>query len=106
MPCTFNCLGYFALELQGSTGQTAGKDLSLLVEEPLEELSVLVIHVFDVRFLEAAVFFLLLKRQYFFFFTSTVGGLRNLISLFTAMAYSSFAAAVVDSFLLARLRSE
>ena len=59
MPCTFNCLGYFALELQGSTGQTAGKNLSLLVEEPLEELSVLVIHVFDVRFLEAAVFFLL-----------------------------------------------
>ena len=59
MPCTFNCLSDLALELQGSTGQTAGKNLSLLVEEPLEELSVLVVHIFDVRFLEAAVFFLL-----------------------------------------------
>lgn len=57
MPCTFNCLGHFALELQGSTGETAGKNLALLVEESLEELSVLVVHVFDVRFL---------KRQYFF----------------------------------------
>ena len=57
MPCTFNCLSDLALELQGSTGQTAGKNLALLVEEPLEELSVLVVHIFDVCLLETAVFF-------------------------------------------------
>ena len=59
MPCAFNCLSDLALELQGRTGETAGQNLALLVEVPLEELSVLVVHLFDVSLLETAVFFLL-----------------------------------------------
>ena len=46
------------LEFLRRSGQTAGQDLALLVEEFLEEFRVFVIDVFDARFLEAAVFFL------------------------------------------------
>ena len=59
MPCSFDCLSDFALELQGSSGEPAGKDFSLLVEETFQELCVLVVDIFDVRFLEAAVFLLI-----------------------------------------------
>ena len=55
----FNGLGHATLELQRGTGDTAGKDLSLLVEEFLEEFGVLVINVVDAETFETAVFFLL-----------------------------------------------
>jgi hypothetical protein len=55
---TLDGLRHFALELQGSAGDTAGKDLALLVEELLEELRVLVIDILDAGLLEAAVFLL------------------------------------------------
>jgi hypothetical protein len=47
-----------ALELEGSTRDAAGKDLTLLIEELLEELGVLVVDILDARLLEAAVFLL------------------------------------------------
>ncbi len=59
MTCTLHSLGYATLELEGSTGDTAGKDLTLLVEELLEEFGVFVIDVFDTAAFETAVFFLL-----------------------------------------------
>jgi hypothetical protein len=55
---TLDGLRDLALELQGSTGDAAGKDLALLVEELLQELGVLVIDILDAGFLEAAVFLL------------------------------------------------
>ena len=59
MACSLDGLRDFLLELQGSTGNTAGKDLALLVEELLQEFSILVVDIFDACFLEAAVFLLL-----------------------------------------------
>ena len=67
MARTLHGLGHLLLELLRSTRQAAGKDLTLLVKEFLEELPVLVIHVFDAELLEA---------EYFFFLTSTDTGLR------------------------------
>ena len=64
MASFLNGLSNFALELQGSTGDTTGQNLALLVEELLEELRVFVIHVLDTGFLEAAVLFLLLIRLF------------------------------------------
>ena len=55
----FNGLGHATLELQRGTGDTAGKDLSLLVEEFLEEFGILVVDVLDAGAFETAVFFLL-----------------------------------------------
>ena len=52
---TFHGLRYLLLELLRSTRQAAGQNLALLVEELLEELAVLVIHVLDAEFLETAV---------------------------------------------------
>lgn len=45
-----------ALELEGVAGDTAGEDFALFVEELLKELGVLVVHILDACFLEAAVF--------------------------------------------------
>jgi hypothetical protein len=56
--CTLHGLCHLALELQGSTGDAARQDLTLLVEELLEELRVLVVNILDAGFLEAAVFLL------------------------------------------------
>ena len=56
MPCSLHCLGNFPLEFERSSGETARKDLSLLVQEFLEELCVLLVTIFDARFLETAVF--------------------------------------------------
>ena len=47
MTGTLNSLSDTTLELQRSTGDAAGKDFALLVEELLEELGVLVIDVLD-----------------------------------------------------------
>ena len=55
MAGTFHGLRYLLLELLRSTRQAAGQNLALLVEELLEELAVLVIHVLDAEFLETAV---------------------------------------------------
>ena len=67
MARTFHGLCDLLLELLRSARQTAGKDLALLVEEFLQELSVLIVHVFDAELLEAAVFL---------FLTSTDTGFR------------------------------
>jgi small subunit ribosomal protein S18 len=61
---TLHGLGHLLLELLRSTRQAAGKDLTLLVEEFLEELPVLVIHVFDAELLETAVFLFLDVDRY------------------------------------------
>ena len=50
---------HLLLVLLRGTGQAAGQQFALLVEEFLEKLRVLVVDVFDAGFLEAAVFFLL-----------------------------------------------
>ena len=63
MACFLNSLSNFALELEGSTGDTARQDLALLVEELLEELRIFVIDVLDTALLETAVLFLLLIRS-------------------------------------------
>ena len=59
MTGTLHCLSYTTLELQRSARDAAGKDLTLLVEERLEELRILVVDVFDAATLETAVLFLL-----------------------------------------------
>ena len=55
MACFLNGLSNFALELQGSTGDTTGQNFALLVEELLEELRIFVIDVLDAGFFETAV---------------------------------------------------
>ena len=49
---------HLLLVLLRGTGQAAGQQFALLVEEFLEKLRVLVVDVFDAGFLETAVFFL------------------------------------------------
>ncbi len=64
MTRTLNGLCDLLLELLRSTRQAAGKDLALLVEELLQELAVLIIHVLDAEFLETAVLLLLHVDRY------------------------------------------
>ncbi len=64
MTGTLNGLGHAALELQRSTGDAAGQDFALLVEELLQEFGILVVDA------------LRLKRQYFFLRVSTDMGVR------------------------------
>ena len=52
------------LELLRSAGQTAGQNLALLVEELLEELSVLIVDILDAELLEAAVLLFLDVYRY------------------------------------------
>lgn len=52
-------LGHLLLELLRSTRKTTGQNLALLVEELLQELAVLVVHVLDAELLETAVLLLL-----------------------------------------------
>ena len=59
MASTLNGLGHATLKLQRGAGDASGQDLTLLVEELLEEVGILVIDVFDSAFLEAAVLLLL-----------------------------------------------
>ncbi len=68
MTRTLHGLGHTALEFQRSTGDAAGKNLALLIEELLEEFGILVVDVLDTAAFETAVFF--------FFFVSTVRGVR------------------------------
>ena len=58
MTCPLDCLGNFPLEFEGSSGDAARENLTLLIEELLEERSVLVIYIFDTGLLETAVFLL------------------------------------------------
>ncbi len=59
MAGTLHGFGNTALEFQRSTGDAAGKDLALLVEELLKELGILVVDILDAATFETAVFFLL-----------------------------------------------
>lgn len=59
MPRLLDGLPYFALVLQGSTGQAAGEDFTLLVAKHQKEIWILVIDVLDALHLEAAVLLLL-----------------------------------------------
>ena len=59
MTSTLDGSSHLLLVLLRGTGQAAGQQFALLVEEFLEKLRVLVVDVFDAGFLEAAVFFLL-----------------------------------------------
>ena len=56
---TLYSLSHTALILQGSTGDTAGKNLTLLVQELLEELRILIVDILDTTLLEAAILLLL-----------------------------------------------
>jgi len=56
--CTLNGLSHTALEFERSAGDAAGKYLTLLVEEFLEEFRVFVVYVVDAETFETAVFFL------------------------------------------------
>ena len=59
MTGTLHGLSHLLLELLRSTRQAAGQNLTLLVEELLQELTVLVIYILDTQFLETAVLLLL-----------------------------------------------
>ena len=59
MTGAFDGLCDAALEFQRSACDAAGKNLTLLVEEFLEEFGVFVIDIFDTAAFETAVFFLL-----------------------------------------------
>ena len=58
MTGTLHSLSHAALELQRGTGDAAGQDLALLVEELLQEFGILVVDVLDTAAFEAAVFLL------------------------------------------------
>ena len=47
MAGTLNCLSNSSLELERCSGDTTGQYLTLLVEEFLQELGILVIDIFD-----------------------------------------------------------
>ena len=102
MARALDSLGDLALELQRGTGNAAGKDLALLVEELLEELCVLVVHIFDACLLEAAVLFLL------YLYCRRIQE-ADVISLYhNNLSYSlagASAGAALGSFILARRRS-
>ena len=59
MASTLNGLSHTTLILQRSTGDTAGKNLTLLVQELLQEFRILIIDVLDTALLETAVLLLL-----------------------------------------------
>ena len=59
MACALNGLSNSTLELQRSTGDATWENLTLLVEELLQELRIFVIDILDTCLLEAAILFLL-----------------------------------------------
>ena len=59
MTSTLDSLSYTTLELKAIACDTTWEDLTLIVEELLEELGVLVVHILDASFLKAAVLLLL-----------------------------------------------
>jgi len=64
MTGALDCLRNFLLVLVGGTGDATGKDFALLVDELQQEVSVLIVDVFDAEFFEAAVFFALCFNSY------------------------------------------
>ena len=56
MPCPFDRLCDLPLVLCGGTGDAAGKQLTLFVDELEQEVCILVIDVLDTALLEAAIF--------------------------------------------------
>ena len=59
MTCTLYGLCHAALELQRSAGNAARQDLSLFVEELLEEFGIFVVDILDTALLETAILLLL-----------------------------------------------
>ena len=59
MTCTLHSLSHAALVFQRSTGYTARQNLTLFVEELLQELRVLIVDILDTALLETAVLLLL-----------------------------------------------
>ena len=77
MTGSLDSLCYTTLILQGSTCNATGQNLTLLIQEFLQEFGILIVNVLNTAFLETTVLF--------FFFTSTVGGVKYLISDCCAM---------------------
>jgi len=62
--CTLDSLSYTTLELERSSGDAAGQNFALLVEEFFEEFGILVVDIFDAATFETAIFlFLNVYRQ-------------------------------------------
>ena len=59
MTSTLDSLSYTTLELEAIACDTTREDLTLVIEELLEELGVLVVYVFDASFLKATILLLL-----------------------------------------------
>ena len=58
MTCFLDSLRHFALELKACTGDTAWQNFTLLVEELLQEIGVLVVDVTDTGFFYSSLLFL------------------------------------------------
>ena len=71
MTSSFNSLSDTTLEFQRSTSDTTRKNLTLFVQEFLQEFRIFVIDILDTVLFETAIFF---------FLTSTEGGVKYLIS--------------------------
>ena len=56
MAGALDSFGHFLLVLVGGTGDTAGQNLALLIDELQQEVGVFIIDVLDAEFLETAVF--------------------------------------------------
>ena len=56
MACALDSFGHFLLILVGSTGDAAGQNLALLIDELQQEVCIFIINVFNAKFLETAVF--------------------------------------------------
>jgi hypothetical protein len=57
--CTLNSLSHATLILEGSASDAAGQNLTLLIEELLQEFGILVVDILDAALLETALLFLL-----------------------------------------------
>ena len=62
MPCPLDGGGDPALVFQRVTGDAAGENLALFVDELQQKIRVFVINVFDAEFAEAAIFLALLPQ--------------------------------------------
>ena len=58
MTGSFNACGHFTLIFQRSTGNPAGKNLTLFIQEFLQKFRIFIIHIFDLVLFEPAIFFL------------------------------------------------
>ena len=99
MPCSLDCLGYLPLELEGSTGKAARENLSLLVQELLEELCVLVVNIFDTCFLETALFlslYLYCRRVEITYFIVLCHNSPPYLACLLALLFSAYATACLS----------